>query len=236
VEIVLPLTSKGRLLGALTLNERSNGEPYLKGDIDALQILAGHAAVAIENTHLFDEAVQARASLKESEDIFRTLADTSNAAILIFQPDRVIYVNGALSRMSGYTVDELKAMSPFALVHPDFQEMMIQRGAARLRGEEVPSQYEFKFIHRDGSERWAITSSAMLALRGGRALLATMVDITDLKKAEEEQARLHEENEKFYREKIAEQERFSAILQTASAMTGSRRGNGARMVRSSFSK
>ncbi|MBS1125770.1 MAG: signal transduction serine/threonine kinase, partial [Nitrospirae bacterium] len=190
-EIILPLISQGRLLGALTLNERSSGEPFLQGDIDALQTLAGHAAAAIENTRLFDDAVQARASLKESEDIFRTLADTSNAAIFIFRPDAVIYANGALCRMSGYTVDELKAMHPYALVHDDFREMMIQRGMARMRGENVPLQYEFKFIHRDGSERWAITSSAILALREGPALLATMVDITGLKKAEEEQARLY---------------------------------------------
>jgi len=216
VEIVLPLIAQGRLLGALTLSQRSSGEPYLQGDIDALQTLTGQAAVAIENARLFDEAVQARASLKESEDIFRTLAETSNAAILISRPDEVIYVNQALSRMSGYTVHELQAMNPYAVVHHDFREMMIERGKARLRGEEVPSQYEFKFVHRDGSERWAIASSAALKLRGGPALLATIVDITDLKNAEEERARLYEENEKNYREKITEQERFSAILQMAS--------------------
>ena len=215
-ELLLPLTAKGQLLGVLTLNARSNGEPYLQGDIDAMQTLTNHAAAAIENARLFEEAVQARASLKESEDIFRTLADTSNAAIIIFRPEEVIYANRALSRMSGYTVDEMQAMNPFALIHPDFREMMIKRGEARLRGEEVPSQYEFKFVHRDGSERWAIISSATLALRRGPTLLSTLVDITDLKKSEEEQARLYAENEKFYREKIAEQERFSAILQATS--------------------
>jgi len=216
VEVVLPLTSKGRLQGALTLNERSNGEPYLQGDIDALQTLASQAAVAIENTRLFEEAVQTRASLKESEDIFRTLAETSNAAILIFRPDAVIYANPALSRMSGYGVYELQDMSPFALIHPDFQEMMIKRGEARLRGDTAPSQYEFKYVHRDGSERWAITSLATLSLRGRPALLSTMVDITDLKRAEEEKARLFKESARHYEERIAEQERFSAILQAAS--------------------
>jgi PAS domain S-box-containing protein len=215
-EIILPLISKGRLLGALTLNERSNGEPYLQGDIDALQTLTGQAAVAIENTRLFEEAVQARASLKESEDIFRTLADTSNAAILIFRPHEVIYANPALSRMSGYAIHELQAMNPFALVHPDFRETMIQRGEARLRGEETPSQYEFKYVHRDGSERWAITNSATLLLRGGPALLSTMVEITDLKRAEEAKLHFFKESEKHYQEKIAEQERFSAILQVTS--------------------
>jgi PAS domain S-box-containing protein len=216
VEIVLPLTSKGQLQGALTLNERSSDEPYLQGDIDALQTLASQAAAAIENTRLFEEAVQARASLKESEDVFRTLADTSNAAILIFRPGEVLYANPALSRMSGYAIDELMAMSPFVLIHPDFREMMITRGEARLRGEGAPSQYEFKYVHRDGSDRWAITSSATLSLRGSPALLSTMVDITDLKRAEEAKAHFFRESAKHYEEKIAEQERFSAILQAAS--------------------
>ncbi len=209
-DIILPLTSQGRLLGALTLNERSNGEPYLQGDIDALQTLTGQAVVAIENARLFEEAVQARASLKESEDVFRILADTSNAAILIFRPDKVVYVNRALSRMSGYAVEEILKMSPYAIVHPDHREMMVKRGEARLRGEEVPAQYEFKFVHRDGSERWAIASSATLAMRGAPALLSTIVDITDLKKAEEEKAGLFEENVRHYQQRIEEEERHQA--------------------------
>jgi PAS domain S-box-containing protein len=207
VELILPLSSKGQMLGVLTLGKRQNGEPYLQSDIDVLQMLSSHAAVAIENAQLFEEAGKARASQKESEDTFRILAETSTAGILIYRSDKMLYLNKAVSLMSGYQTLELLNMNPFDLVHPDYREMMIKRGEARLRGEQVPLQYEFKFMHRDGTERWALSSAAIIEVQGRDAILATMVDITDLKQAEQEKAHLYEENVRHYQQRIAEEER-----------------------------
>jgi PAS domain S-box-containing protein len=206
-ELILPLSSKGQMLGVLTLGKRQNGEPYLQSDIDVLQMLASHAAVAIENAQLFEEAGKARASQKESEDTFRILAETSTAGILIFRFDKMLYLNKAVSLMSGYQNFELLNMHPLALVHPEYREMIIKRGEARLRGEQVPLQYEFKFIHKDGTERWALSSAATIEVQGRDAILATMVDITDLKQAEQEKAGLYEENVRHYQQRIAEEER-----------------------------
>ena len=206
-ELILPLSSKGQMLGVLTLGKRQNGEPYLQSDIDVLQMLSSHAAVAIENAQLFEEAGKARASQKESEDTFRILAETSTAGILIYRSDKMLYLNKAVSLMSGYENFELLNMHPLALVHPEYREMMIKRGEARLRGEQVPLQYEFKFIHKDGTERWALSSAATIEVQGRDAILATMVDITDLKQAEQEKAHLYEENVRHYQQRIAEEER-----------------------------
>jgi PAS domain S-box-containing protein len=206
-ELILPLSSKGQMLGVLTLGKRQNGEPYLQSDIDVLQMLASHAAVAIENAQLFEEAGKARASQKESEDTFRILAETSTAGILIFRFDKMLYLNKAVSLMSGYENFELLNMNPLELVHPEYREMIIKRGEASLRGDQVPLQYEFKFIHRDGAERWALSSAATIEVQGRDAILATMVDITDLKQAEQEKAGLYEENVRHYQQRIAEEER-----------------------------
>ena len=206
-ELILPLSSKGQMLGVLTLGQRQNGEPYLQSDIDALQTLAGHAAVAIENAQLFEEAGKARASQKESEETFRILAETSTAGILIYRFDKVLYVNKAISLMSGYPSVELLNMNPFYLIHPEYREVMAKRGEARLRGEQVSMQYEFKIICSDGTERWMLSSAATIEVQGRDAILATMVDITDLKQAEQEKAGLYEENVRHYQQRIAEEER-----------------------------
>lgn len=66
-EMVIPLGNKGRLDGILTVGSKGNGEPFLQSDIDLLDALAGHAAIAIENARLYDEARRARDSLQESE-------------------------------------------------------------------------------------------------------------------------------------------------------------------------
>ncbi|MHB8843644.1 MAG: PAS domain S-box protein [Nitrospirota bacterium] len=215
-ELLLPLIAKGRLLGVLTLNERGNGEPFLQGDLEALQTLASHTAAALENAELFEEAVQARAHLRESENIFRTLAETTTAGIFIFRTDRFLYANKAGVRMSGYGIEELLFMSPWAVIHPEYRSITFERGRAILQGQQISPQSEFKFVTKAGIDRWAVSTSAVIELQGEPALITTLVDITDLKTAEEERARLYEENDKHLRERIAEQERFAIVLSATS--------------------
>jgi len=76
-ELVIPLRYKGQLSGVLTVGNKGNGEPYVQSDIDLLEALAGHAAVAIENARLYDEAKCARESLQESEARLATMAEQS---------------------------------------------------------------------------------------------------------------------------------------------------------------
>jgi GAF domain-containing protein len=76
-ELIIPLRYKGQLAGVLTVGNKGNGEPYVQSDIDLLEALAGHAAVAIENARLYDEAKRAQESLRESEARLATMAEQS---------------------------------------------------------------------------------------------------------------------------------------------------------------
>lgn len=212
VEIVVPLVTKGQILGFLSLSERPNGDHYFQNDIDVLQTVAGYAAVAIENARLFEESSRMRASLRESEDLFRILADTTAAAIFIHRGGKLLYANAAGARMTGYSIEEFLDMDFWRIVHPEHQELVRKRGQERLTGAAIPQQYEFKIIKKDGSDGWALMTAGSIEFGGRPAIIGTLMDITDLKRAEEEQKRLFEENEKYYRERIAEQERFRAIL------------------------
>jgi two-component system phosphate regulon sensor histidine kinase PhoR len=64
----LPLLAKeGRSLGALVLGKRS--QPFAAGDSEFLQVMAGQAAIAIENAHLFQEIHQAYNELKKLDQM-----------------------------------------------------------------------------------------------------------------------------------------------------------------------
>ena len=215
-ELVLPLNAKGALLGVMMLNGRRSGEPYLQGDIDALLTLASHAAAAIENARLFEESVRARTMQQESENIFRTLAETTAAAIIIIRLDRILYVNKAAARLTGYGREELLTMSPWSIVHPEHRQAIYERGRSFVDGAQVPPESEFRFVTKDGEVRWVVAGSAAISFQGEPAILSTMVDITELKRAEEAKIHFFKESAKHYQEKVAEQERFSAILQATS--------------------
>ena len=206
-ELVLPLTSKGRLLGVLVLGEREDHEPYLQLDIEALQTLASHASIAIENALLFEEAETVRKSLKESEDKFRSLAQTLPAGIFIHRGGKFLYVNPASVRISGYSLQELMSMDFLSVTHPDYRSTIAARAQQRLDGDPPPPQYEFKIVQKSGEERWVLITASTIEYEGKPAIIGTIFDITELKYAEEEKIRLLKESARHYRERVMEEER-----------------------------
>jgi diguanylate cyclase (GGDEF)-like protein/PAS domain S-box-containing protein len=123
--------------------------------------------------------------LRETEHWFRTLAEATSTAIFVFAAGRLLYVNPGCEELTGYPSGEVVGTDPWAVVHPDFRELVRQRVEARLRGDEVPGRYEIKIVTKDGRERWVELTSAVMPVDGaGQGVLGTMVDITERKLAE----------------------------------------------------
>ena len=57
-ELIIPLFFKDQMIALLTLGSKGNKEPYMQSDIDILETLANQAAIAIENSRLYDEAIK----------------------------------------------------------------------------------------------------------------------------------------------------------------------------------
>ncbi len=128
---------------------------------------------------------KAYSSLKESENKFRSLTETMSSAVFIYRGEKFVYVNHAFTVMAGYSTEELLNMKFWDLVHPDFKEMVRQRGLARQRGEQVPNRYEFKLVRKDGEERWVDFTAGRIEYDGFPAAIGTAFDITDRKMAEQ---------------------------------------------------
>ena len=141
------------------------------------------------------ERKRAEQALHQSEEMFRTLADTTPAAIFILQGTKASYVNAATEELLGYTQEELLSMNFWDVIHADSQELIRLRGLARQRGEDVPTRYEVMAVTKDGEERWLDVSAAAFEFGGEPATLGTAFDITERKRAEEARQQARDELE-----------------------------------------
>jgi two-component system, cell cycle sensor histidine kinase and response regulator CckA len=133
--------------------------------------------------------------LVESEERFRTLAESTPVAVLLFQDDRWVFLNRAAEEITGYGRDELLGMNFWSIVHPDHKAMVEDRGKRRQAGEAVDPRYEFKIVTKQGRVRWVLLNGATTHLGGRPAGLINVIDITTLKRTQEELEATNEELE-----------------------------------------
>jgi len=131
------------------------------------------------------ERRQTEEALRESEEKFRVLVDSTPTAVMLYQDDRWIYANRAAETLCGYSEKELLAMNFWDIVHPDFKPLIKERGGMRQQGKETKIRYEFKIIAKDGTEKWADLSGASTMIQGRTAGIISVLDITESKQAEE---------------------------------------------------
>jgi PAS domain S-box-containing protein len=55
-----------------------------------------------------------------------------------------------------------------------------------MKGENIPSRYEFRFLRKDGTEGWLDFSTSSIVFGGGDCLLATVMEVTERMRAEQE--------------------------------------------------
>jgi len=161
---------------------------------------------------------EAETALRQSEERFRRMAESTTAAIFIFQRERLRFVNPQAAHMTGYTREQLTEMDGWTLVHPQFREQARARTAARLRGEPVEPRIEMMIVRRDGTERWVDMSATVIEYDGAPAILGTAYDITERKAAEAELRRAHDELEQRVADRTGELQRANASLQAFTYM------------------
>ncbi|MFX1250952.1 MAG: PAS domain S-box protein [Promethearchaeota archaeon] len=131
----------------------------------------------------------AEKALKESEKKYRTLVEQSLQSLSIIQDGRIVFVNPAVEKNSGYTREELLTLSPEEfrdLIHPMDRELVLNRLRNRLVGKDVPSIYECRLIRKDGKESWVRLSSAIIEFQGRPATQVAQIDITEYKQIEKD--------------------------------------------------
>ena len=125
-------------------------------------------------------------ALKESEEKFRTLAETAPYAIMIYQDDYWVYTNPAGEEITEYTAGEMYKMRFWDFVDEEDREMIIRNGKMRQTGALGKSSYEFRIRTKGGLTKWVFLTGNIANFRGKPAGIISVVDISDRKRTEQE--------------------------------------------------
>ncbi len=149
------------------------------------------------------ERRNAKLTLMESEEKFRTLAEESPNMIFINQRGRVVYANKKCMEVMGYGREEFYSadFNFLSLTSPESVETLKSAYAKHLRGETVPP-YEYVLITRDGKRINAIINSGLIEYNGDKAVMGIVTDITERKKTEQALSESEEKYRKLFEESM----------------------------------
>jgi len=144
--LLLPLSIGPDVIGVLALDTTRKEASWQDEDIDILKIFAQIIANALSRKN-------ADKALHESEALYRTVFESTGTAMMILGEDKtVIRANREMERISGYTRADIEnKMQWTKFVSPeDVERMKKYHELRRANPANVPKNYEFKFLGRDG--------------------------------------------------------------------------------------
>jgi len=144
---------------------------------------------------------QLQEELKEKEKLYRTIFENTGAATTIVDEDTtIILANREFERLSGYSGDEIEGKKSWTefVVDEDLERMTEYHKIRRRDPRLAPRRYTFRFQNRHGEVRHIQMIVGMIP--GTTKSVTSMVDITEIKEAEENLRRSLSEKELLLRE------------------------------------
>lgn len=164
-----PVLAGERVLGVLNAAKVRSGPAFTEADEELLLLLAGQAAIAIENARLYSRVAF-------SEERYRALLQHASDAVLLLDASgrTILDVNLALERLSGYTRTELLALSP-AQLFPAIGDLATTARNGHSNGHTPRESHEIETVLQTRYEQQtAVAASVSAVTHAGQQLLLVL--------------------------------------------------------------
>ena len=181
--IAMPLFDNEHHVFAVFTLYAAEPDGFNPAEVRLLEELAGDLSFGINVLRTREERRKAEKSLKESEERFRVIAETSPVQISVsrLEDGKILFVNKAYVEAFGFEPEEHTGRKGTDLyVNPDDRDKLI-----KILGQQGNvKDYEVMVKKFDGTPFWISTSVRPIYYAGESALLGASIDITERKKNE----------------------------------------------------
>ena len=185
-QLTVPLKAKGKVLGTLCA-ATSKPREFAPEEIELASAIGNAIGVAIENARLYEKERAASERLRQSEENYRGLFENATGAIEVHGLDgRIIAVNKAFEKLSGYSREELAGVDVTRFVSAKDVQAVADILRAQLQGKAGESLHELRIRRKDGSEA-VVELMPSLIIRHERPLGVQTIlhDVTEQRRMQE---------------------------------------------------
>jgi PAS domain S-box-containing protein len=175
----------GQVHESVTQTPDGNRTRHYKIISSPIRDSAGNVAAAIEMVEDISGKIEMQARLKDSENRYRTIFETTASATMIVEEDTTIaLVNTEFEKLSGYAKTEIEGRRSWKefVVPDDLERMQAYHRQRRADPDAAPRNYEFRVQSKNGGVRDVFTTVAMLP--GTKQSAVSLLDITNRKRAQ----------------------------------------------------
>jgi PAS domain S-box-containing protein len=129
--------------------------------------------------------------LKNSKELELLLLNNSDEALYFYSMDgKLIFINAAFEKITGYTTKELYESNFIPFVHPDDQEWTMKLWEGLYKGK-IFEDVEYRIIKKNGEIRWSLSTWKIVSNYDGVqiGIQGKQQDITSRKQNEKEKAK-----------------------------------------------
>lgn len=181
--------SEWKLASTLTIRDEKmqieayyfEDKSFLKEEESLLEEIGHRIKIILEQREIQQE-------LKESEEKYRTISEQSFMGIIIVQDRMIKYANEYLPRILGFSLQEITKWSVldfFKLIHPEDVNIAIKR-FQQIQTESTIESNSYRVFTKSKKIIWIDVNSRIIQFQGNRAIMATLVDRTIEKRAEQQ--------------------------------------------------
>jgi PAS domain S-box-containing protein len=185
----------GQMLGILSVDQPLDGRRPSPETLQALEIFANQAAIAIENARLYEQAQQEIGERKQVEEALKRLSsivEQTTDPVVITDKDGIIeYVNSAFEKLTGYAKEEAIGQTPRIVKSGEHDQKFYEElWRTILSGDS----YRGVVVNRKKTGEVFYEEKSITPLRDEQGIITHFVstgkDITERKTAEVEREQL----------------------------------------------